>query len=322
MVDVAHNNLSGSIPRCFSNLSAMVTKKDTNVLFVSQILDDAILLSSKEPLLEYKPSMLSLVTSMDLSHNSLSGEIPQEKTSLLRLQYLLLSNNHLTGEIPQNIGVMVSLENLDLSKNQLTGVIPQSISRLTSLAQLNLSHNNLSGEISTGPQLQTFTESSYVGNDGLCGTPLMKKCNGNGFGETSNTEAQDSDEYDIYVAVAPGFLIQEAHQEVDGGLAGVRQVEDPPRRICIPARDRLCEGSGDYNSREGHVSRPAITAQQYVTQEHVEKCIKELFEAQAQRTKDIHNRLQKSPIAQELLDGEVPTSFYIPKICKCRGTGD
>ncbi|KAF6144028.1 hypothetical protein GIB67_017636 [Kingdonia uniflora] len=217
-LDAAHNNLSGAIPRCFSNLSAMATKKDTS--FVKYIsynsrFDEKILLGSKGLLLEYKFIPLELVTSMDLSYNSLSGEIPQEITSLLGLRYLLLSNNHLTGEIPEKIGDMVLLENLDLSKNQLTGVIPQSISRCYSLAQLNLSYNNLSGEIPTGSQLQTFTESSYLGNDALCGTPLLKKCKRNDFGETTHTKAQDSDEYDMmeqfYVAVAPGFVV---------GLAG------------------------------------------------------------------------------------------------------
>ncbi|KAF6176152.1 hypothetical protein GIB67_023443 [Kingdonia uniflora] len=213
-LDAAHNNLSGAIPRCFSNLNAMATKKDTSFVNNFSRFDEKILLGSKGLLLEYKFSTLKLVTSMDLSYNSLSGEIPQEITSLLRLQYLLLSNNHLTGEIPEKIGDMVLLENLDLSKNQLTGVIPQSISRLTYL-QLNLSYNNLSGEIPTGSQLQTFTESSYLGNDALCGTPLLKKCKRNDFGETTHTKAQDSDEYDMmeqfYVAVAPGFVV---------GLAG------------------------------------------------------------------------------------------------------
>ncbi|KAF6147333.1 hypothetical protein GIB67_002352 [Kingdonia uniflora] len=213
-LDAAHNNLSGAIPRCFSNLNAMATKKGTSFVNNNSRFDEKILLGSKGLLLEYKLSTLELVTSMDLSYNSLSGEIPQEITSLLRLPYLLLSNNHLTGEIPEKIGDMVLLENLDLSKNQLTGVIPQSISRCYSL-QLNLSYNNLSGEIPTGSQLQTFTESSYLGNDALCGTPLLKKCKRNDFGETPHTKAQDSDEYDMmeqfYVAVAPGFVV---------GLAG------------------------------------------------------------------------------------------------------
>ncbi|KAF6176185.1 hypothetical protein GIB67_023476 [Kingdonia uniflora] len=43
----------------------------------------------------------------------------------------------------------------------------------------------------------------------------MKKCNGNGYGEIPNTQAQDSDEYDMmeqfYVTVGPGFVV---------GLAG------------------------------------------------------------------------------------------------------
>ncbi|KAF6176194.1 hypothetical protein GIB67_023485 [Kingdonia uniflora] len=39
----------------------------------------------------------------------------------------------------------------------------------------------------------------------------MEKCNGNGSSEIPNTQAQDSDEYDMmkqfYVTVGPGFVI-------------------------------------------------------------------------------------------------------------------
>ncbi|KAF6176193.1 hypothetical protein GIB67_023484 [Kingdonia uniflora] len=140
-LDVAHNNLSGAIPRCFSKLSAMASKNYTSFGQSYLPFGETILLGSNGLLLEYARSTLSILTSMDLSHNSLSGEIPQEITRLLILRYLLLSNNHFTGKIPEKIDDMVLLENLDLSGNQLTGVIPRSISRLTSLKRLNLSYN-------------------------------------------------------------------------------------------------------------------------------------------------------------------------------------
>ncbi|KAF6162358.1 hypothetical protein GIB67_008487 [Kingdonia uniflora] len=110
-------------------------------------------------------------------------------------------------------------------------------------------------------------------------------------------------------------------QEVDDVPVEVRQVEDSYHgRVCIHTRERLSEGSGEHIPREGRIPRQTITARQYLTQEHVEKCIKELFKAQIQTAKGIHNRLQKSPIAQDLLNNEVPTGFHTPKIQKYRRT--
>ncbi|KAH7533488.1 hypothetical protein FEM48_Zijuj03G0125600 [Ziziphus jujuba var. spinosa] len=101
----------------------------------------AVVIKGRE--VEYS-SMLNLVKSMDLSSNSLYGEIPVELTSL-KLQTLNLSNNHLVGEIPSNIGDMRWLESLDMSKNQLSGPIPRSFSNLTFLSYLNLSYNSFTG---------------------------------------------------------------------------------------------------------------------------------------------------------------------------------
>ncbi|KAK9287448.1 hypothetical protein L1049_015869 [Liquidambar formosana] len=46
------------------------------------------------------------------------------------------------------------------------------------LSVLNLSHNNLSGEIPRGAQLETFENSSYMGNPHLCGPRLTNNCSG------------------------------------------------------------------------------------------------------------------------------------------------
>ena len=88
---------------------------------------------------------------------------------------LNLSRNLLTGRITSEIGLLESLNSLDLSKNQLCGGIPSSISRINSLSFLNLLNNNLSGEIPTGPQLNTFSATSYEVNPSLFGFPLPNK---------------------------------------------------------------------------------------------------------------------------------------------------
>ncbi|XP_014522472.1 receptor-like protein 12, partial [Vigna radiata var. radiata] len=119
---------------------------------------------------------LSLLKSIDLSYNQLSGEIPKEIEGLLGLVSLNLSRNQLTGKIPSNVGELTSLEFLDLSRNQLVGSIPSSLAQIDRLTVLDLSHNYLSGKIPTGTQLQSFDALKYEDNVDLCGPPLKKLC--------------------------------------------------------------------------------------------------------------------------------------------------
>ncbi|CAL9750739.1 unnamed protein product [Musa acuminata subsp. burmannicoides] len=156
VLDLSSNKFFGSLPSSLGNFNAMV---------------ESSLLTTKGSMVDYT-TILSLVTSIDLSNNHLSGEIPKEMTKLLGLRFLNLSNNHLTGRIPEKMGDMKQLESLDFSVNNLTGEIPSSFSAMSFLARLNLSYNNLSGKIPTSGQLSTFGSWSYVGNKDLCGTPL------------------------------------------------------------------------------------------------------------------------------------------------------
>jgi Leucine-rich repeat (LRR) protein len=95
-------------------------------------------------------SAADLMTSIDLSSNSLFGGIPLELTDLRGLPFLNLLRNCLFGSITGKIGNLTLLEALDLSQNKLSGPIPSSLSYLLSLSSLNLSNNNLSGEIPIG----------------------------------------------------------------------------------------------------------------------------------------------------------------------------
>ncbi|OVA14075.1 Leucine-rich repeat [Macleaya cordata] len=214
LLDLAHNNLSGSIPRCFNNLSAMVSKRNSSALIFPSVVTGTLLetaaLVTKGIEVMYS-NTLALVTSMDLSNNSLSGEIPEELTSLFGLRSLNLSENHFTGKIPDKIGGMSLLESLDFSYNKLSGLIPQSMVNLTFLGHLNLSYNNLSGEIPSSTQLQGFFE-SYMGNQGLCGRPLPNKCNGDEQPQPPAPGDEDEDEDWVemkwfYVSLPLGFVV-------------------------------------------------------------------------------------------------------------------
>ncbi|KAK1569316.1 hypothetical protein Q3G72_035336 [Acer saccharum] len=167
-VDLNSNNFQGSIPSCLRNLSGMASD-------VTDRYEGQLLVATKGAEYLYMET-LYLVNSIDLSNNSLSGEVPDLR-NLSRLNTLNLSMNHLTGKIPEITGSLQRLETLDLSRNQLSGQIPPSLTSLTFLAHLNLSYNNLSGEIPSTNQFQTLNDPSiYQGNPALCGSPLSNKC--------------------------------------------------------------------------------------------------------------------------------------------------
>ncbi|XP_021800992.1 probable LRR receptor-like serine/threonine-protein kinase At1g34110 [Prunus avium] len=187
ILDLSINNISGTIPKCLSNLTALVDKGHSiltithhyacnfgNGIF-SESYDDVATLVWKGIMSEYK-STLGLVKSFHLSSNQLTGEIPKEIIHLGGLVSLNLSRNHLTGQINPDIGKLELLQSLDLSRNQIDGRIPTSLFQIYGLGDLDLSNNNLSGNIPMGSQLQNFDPSAFAENPLLCGLPLQRMC--------------------------------------------------------------------------------------------------------------------------------------------------
>lgn len=101
---------------------------------------------------------------------------------------------------------MKELQTLDLSKNNLSGGLPSSMSQLNFLNFLDVSNNNLSGRIPSGTQLQTFEPVRYIGNAGLCGSPLPKKCPGDEPYPIGKSEGEEEgiDRW-FYIGGASGF---------------------------------------------------------------------------------------------------------------------
>ncbi|KAL5735938.1 hypothetical protein ACOSQ2_030726 [Xanthoceras sorbifolium] len=218
ILDLAYNNLSGNIPSCINNFSAIVTvdhSANNNIAYLTGI---SIFFGERQLLvrrgIEYEYStILNLVRVIDLSKNNFSGEIPREVTALKALQSLNLSHNSFTGRIPENIGAMREIQLIDFSSNQLSSEIPESISNLTFLSYLNLADNNLTGRIPTSTQIQGFEASCFTGND-LCGSPLPKNCTAtietpeheNGGGKDGDDSDEDGVDW-FYVSMALGFVV-------------------------------------------------------------------------------------------------------------------
>lgn len=85
---------------------------------------------------------------IDLSSNSLTGTtMATESVTFLRLSSLKVSNNSLTGELPFALGTFPELSFIDLSSNNLHGSLPSSLFTSFRLAHLDLSRNSFTGQI-------------------------------------------------------------------------------------------------------------------------------------------------------------------------------
>lgn len=183
IVDLASNNFGGRVPqKCITTWKAMMSDEDeaqSNFKHLhfeflelgTMYYQDVVTVTSKGLEMELV-KILSIFTSIDFSRNNFEGPIPEEIGRFKSLYGLNLSQNALTGPIPSAIGNLQQLESLDLSMNHLGGQIPIQLANLTFLSVLNLSHNNLVGMIPESTQLQSFSPTSFEGNEGLCGLPL------------------------------------------------------------------------------------------------------------------------------------------------------
>ncbi|KAL7194994.1 hypothetical protein ACSBR1_035249 [Camellia fascicularis] len=161
---------------------------------------DTVALSNKGMEMELV-KILTIFTSIDISNNNFQGVFNA-------------LHNALTGPIPSSIGNLAQVGSLDLSQNRLSGSIPMQLASLTLLSFLNLSYNQLVGMIPTGSQIQTFSDTSFQGNKGLCGYPLNISCN-NASPVPSLVSRSDrvpvefplSLEPEIFISAAVGFVV-------------------------------------------------------------------------------------------------------------------
>ncbi|XP_075657645.1 receptor-like protein 7 [Castanea sativa] len=189
ILDLSSNKFTGKLP--FEYFQSWKYMKKINADNFTYMLEFTSIQSCGFTVYQYYPYSMTITSKgremmyskiievfadIDLSSNKFSGKVSEFIGNLNSLQLLNLSNNNLTGHIPLSLGDLTTLESLDLSQNKLSGRIPWQLTQLTFLESFNVSHNQLTGLIPHGNQFDTFENSSFAGNLGLCGNPLSKKC--------------------------------------------------------------------------------------------------------------------------------------------------
>ena len=221
--DVSCNSLTGTLPsKFFQTWNAMkidgkghlsYMQVHTRSYFVRGFPDHydySMTVTNKGLTMNYY-KIMEVLTIIDFSKNRFEGEIPESIATLKGLHTLNLSNNIFTGHIPSSMGNLAQLESMDLSQNKLSGEIPQQLAQLTFLASFNVSYNLFTGSIPQGNQFNTFPNSSFEGNSGLCGSPLLRKCEGSSPSTSNENQGYGSSiEIDwkyVVIGYGSGFLV-------------------------------------------------------------------------------------------------------------------
>ncbi|KAG6537252.1 hypothetical protein ZIOFF_002339 [Zingiber officinale] len=132
ILSLQFNNISGSFPVDFANLTALTELHLQFNNFFGPLPSDF--------------SPWENLTALDLSFNGFNGSIPATISNLTHLAVLNLSNNSFSGQIP-DLG-LPNLLFLNLSSNHLNGTIPKSLRRFPNSSFFD---NNLSPTYTLAP---------------------------------------------------------------------------------------------------------------------------------------------------------------------------
>ncbi|RYR32281.1 hypothetical protein Ahy_A10g046868 isoform A [Arachis hypogaea] len=146
---LSSNNFQGTIPDALQNMTSIEVLDLSDNSFTSvpswfvELKKLVYLSLSME---ESRLLVLSEMWYLNLSHNQISGSLPEHIGHIMpNLGYLILGNNLINGSIPKSLCQVDDLSILDLSKNRLSGKIPNCWKDNRKWDEINLSSNKLTG---------------------------------------------------------------------------------------------------------------------------------------------------------------------------------
>ncbi|CAH9114763.1 unnamed protein product [Cuscuta europaea] len=135
ILDISFNQLSGTLPDCWSNLPSLAFLNLANNHNLSGSLPTSI-------------GLLASLEGLHLDHNNFTGTLPSSMENCSSLVVLHLGHNKLLGPIPDWVGEnLTPLTVLVLGSNHFNASVPTSLCRLRSLQLLDLSVNHISGTL-------------------------------------------------------------------------------------------------------------------------------------------------------------------------------
>ncbi|KAL5122935.1 Receptor-like protein EIX2 [Glycine soja] len=159
-LDISDNGLNDSVPEWFWK-----NMKNMGMLNLSH--------NNLTGTIPNLPLKLLNRPSIILNSNQFEGKIPSfllqasalELSEIFKFVFILI-NNKLSGKIPTSLGILVKLEALVLGNNSLMGELPSTLKNCSNLIMLDVGENRLSGPIPSwiGENMQQLIILSMRGN--------------------------------------------------------------------------------------------------------------------------------------------------------------
>ena len=130
-IDLSANRIEGPLPLFPTNLTILKLSKNRFSGSISSLCK----ISGQ------------LLTLLDLSHNILSGQLPNCFMHWHKLIILDLAGNNFFGEVPSSLGSLSQLQTLRLNDNNFSGHLPSSLRNCSSLTIMDLGNNRFSGKV-------------------------------------------------------------------------------------------------------------------------------------------------------------------------------